>query len=211
MSDAGGLYISSGLDVLRPKSGKAYPIPCDEWELLKGKLAKVSSPPWFYQTVASVLFGVAGSMLVTILSGTLPTATQSNARVVAWSTVIVATLCGLLSLLFSHQQRRLQVVYAREVVQQMEVIQNRYESTVTTLSSETLGITFARYGAEDRFADVTEILRKEIRNSSLNVAVGNHICGDPCPNVPKRLEVNYSHNGVNKEKSVDEGGTLVLP
>jgi len=59
MSDTGSFHISTGLDVLPPKSGKAYPIPCDEWELLKGKLTKVSETPWFFQTAGSILAGVA--------------------------------------------------------------------------------------------------------------------------------------------------------
>ena len=211
MTAAGGFHIATGLDVLPPKSGKAYPIPCDEWELLKNKLEKVSSPPWFYQTVGSVLSGVAGSMLVTILSDTLPQGGQSNARVVAYATVMVSAVCASLSFLFAHQQRDLKVAYVSEVIQQMQIIQNRYETSVTTTTVETLVITSARYGARGMFTDVTEILRKQVQNSTLVTAVGNHICGDPAPNVAKTLEVKYSHNGNSMEKSVEEGGTLSLP
>lgn len=203
-----GIHISSGLDVLRPKSGNAYPIPCDEWDLLKSKLTKVALPPWFYQTVGSVLMGVAGSMLVTILSGTLPAAGQSNARVIASSTVIVATVCGLLSFLFAHKERDLQAVYISEVIQQMSVIENRYEASTY---GGTLILISALYGANDKFGDVTEILQGQVYNAALVAAVGNHLCGDPIPNTPKKLIVKYSYNGLTQEKTVPEGFILRLP
>lgn len=127
MPENEGLHLSTGLDVLRPKSGNAFPIPCDEWELLKSRLKKVSSPRWFYQTAGSVLAGVAGSMLVTVLSGTLPPSPQSDARVVAWATIAASSICAGLSFLFAHNQRDLQAVYVSEVIQQMTIIENRYE------------------------------------------------------------------------------------
>jgi hypothetical protein len=178
--------------------------------LLKGKLTKVSETPWFFQTAGSILAGVAGSMFVTILSGTLPSPPQSNARVVAWSTVIASAICSILSFVFAEQQRDLHAVYVSEVVQQMKIIENRYETVVNTIV-ETFTLISARYGGGGKFTDVTEILRKQIRNSTLIVAVGNHLCGDPNPGFNKTLIVKYSQNGVNVEKIIEEGGTLKLP
>ena len=45
--------MSQGYEVLPPKSGKAYPILCDDWENLKSKLTSVSSEPWFFKMLAA--------------------------------------------------------------------------------------------------------------------------------------------------------------
>lgn len=93
---SGAFHISQGLDVLQPKSGKAYPISCEEWELIKERLGRVSTPPWICQTAGSLLAGVALSTFVVIVTGTLPDA-HSIARIVAWAVVVVSVLGSVLS------------------------------------------------------------------------------------------------------------------
>ena len=73
----------------------------------------------------------------------------------------------------------------------------------------------AEYGAGDKLVDVTEILRKHVRDfplivlpsSSYNAAFG----GDPAPGVVKQLKIQYRMNGKAGEASFPEDATILLP
>ena len=67
VTEQGKFQVSQGFDVLPPRSGNAYPIPCEEWKALKSKISKITSEPWFFHTIGSLLLGVALSSFVTIL------------------------------------------------------------------------------------------------------------------------------------------------
>lgn len=138
MSDTSGFRISQGLDVLPPKSGNAYPIPCDEWNFLKGKLGLVSDSPWMYQNLASLFVGVGLATFVTIIMGLLPPLSQSSyAIVIAWAVVAVMVICGLTCLHFAQQQKKMRSVHVSEVIRQMEIIERRYEVVTGDASKPT--------------------------------------------------------------------------
>ena len=127
MNDTSGFHISLGLDVLTPKSGNAYPIPCDDWDFLKGKLRQVSEPPWVYQNAAPLLFGVGLATLATIITGTLPPlSSSSQAIVIAWAIVAVTSTCGLVCLHFAKEQKKMRSAHVADVIVQMEIIERRY-------------------------------------------------------------------------------------
>lgn len=121
--ETGALRVSHGFDVLQPRSGPAYPIPCDEWELLKGKLRLISTAPWFYQTIGSALIGAAISTAPTALIVQM-TSTQT---IIAWAWAAVTFISGALSLSFAHQQRKVNHAQASDVLLQMEIIEKRYD------------------------------------------------------------------------------------
>ena len=127
MSDQGTFQVSQGLEVLRPRSGKAYPIPCEEWMHLKTKISKLSSEPWFFHTVGSLLLGAALTTYVSILLGTFSLPAQQRTLDIAWSVVAATTISGLFCLLFAHKERGAQRERASEVVAQMDLIEKRYE------------------------------------------------------------------------------------
>jgi len=83
--------------------------------------------------------------------------------------------------------------------------QPAYGGRVTILS--------AQYGARDRFADVTRILRTRMgRDGRLQLPVGNDTMGgDPAPATPKVLRIEYEIQGRRLHKDVREGDMLVLP
>ena len=69
----------------------------------------------------------------------------------------------------------------------------------------------ATYGAGDRRADVTEMLRHLVASGSLHVTVGNSLAGsDPAPNQPKELRVEYKLGGEQATKVVREDQTLAI-
>ena len=121
--ETGTIKMSQGLDVLQPRSGEAYPIPCEEWEFLKSKIRLMSDSPWFYQTVGSALIGAAISTALALLFATL----SEKQQIIAWAAVVVTAVCGSLALLFAQQQKKVRQVQASDVLIQMEIIEKRYE------------------------------------------------------------------------------------
>ena len=73
----------------------------------------------------------------------------------------------------------------------------------------------AEYGAGKKVRDVTDILRKHAGNfpvialpgASYNTSLG----GDPAPNTPKELKIQYRINGKPGEVTLRENATIVLP
>jgi hypothetical protein len=124
--DTATIKMSQGFDVLQPKSGEAYPIPCDEWEFLKSKIRAMSDAPWLYQILGSALVGASISTLVAILFTTL----TDRQVIVAWSAVAVTGLCGAVTLLFAQQQKGVRQIQASDVLTQMEIIEKRYQRVV---------------------------------------------------------------------------------
>ena len=78
-----------------------------------------------------------------------------------------------------------------------------------------LEIVSAVYGAftveESGFVDVTEHLRKLVREYKLTVVASNSIAGDPANQVVKQMRVDYTIGGRNLTRTVDENRTLTIP
>ena len=121
------IQMSQGLDVLLPKSGPAYPIPCGEWDLLKDQARRFSSEPWFFHTIGSTLLGSAAATWISILLGTFESASADRARTVAWAVTAVSAISGGLALTFAHLQRKVRAQQASDLARQMELIEQRYE------------------------------------------------------------------------------------
>ncbi|HTV59293.1 MAG TPA: hypothetical protein VMJ93_10510 [Verrucomicrobiae bacterium] len=75
-----------------------------------------------------------------------------------------------------------------------------------------LQIVRAYYGLNNRTSDVSQSLRRMIRNNSLVVQVTNYnMGGDPYPGADKVLTVVYRINGREQTSTVKEGNTLRIP
>jgi hypothetical protein len=131
MTDNGSFQISQGLDVLKPRSGPAYPIPCKEWNQLKSRIGILSSDPWFFHTIGSLLFGASITSILPIIFGTFSLPSQQRTLDIAWAVVICSALSGALCLIFANKERSAQRVRASEIVAQMELIEERYEGKIT--------------------------------------------------------------------------------
>jgi hypothetical protein len=131
MTEQTTIQMSQGLEILRPRSDQAYPIPCEEWILLKTKISRMTAEPWFFHTVGSVLIGAAASTWIAILVGTFSAPAQHDALVIAWAVVATTTLAGVLCLFFAHEQRKADRERASDVVAQMVLIEKRYERALS--------------------------------------------------------------------------------
>jgi hypothetical protein len=72
-------------------------------------------------------------------------------------------------------------------------------------------IVFARYGAGEKFFDVTDALRAQVKGCKLNIDAGDHLAGDPCPGTTKELRVIYIHRGKWKTGTCNRGERLSIP
>jgi hypothetical protein len=78
-------------------------------------------------------------------------------------------------------------------------------------ASARLVIHSAKYGAKGIENDVTELLQSKVSADKLKIAASNRLGGDPFPNEPKELVVDYSHKGERRIITVKEGNVLSLP
>ena len=73
----------------------------------------------------------------------------------------------------------------------------------------------AEYGAGKQYRDVTEILRRHVRDFPVIVLPGTSynagLGGDPAPGVHKELKIRYRIDGKPGEVSLPENATIVLP
>ncbi len=127
MNQDGGFHMSQGLDVLQPKSGPAYPIPCGDWDALKEQIKRISHEPWFFHTLGSILLGASLATFITIILGTIDSAQHEKAHIIAWAIVAVTGLSGALCMFFAHKERGIKRQRGSDLVTQMELIEQRFE------------------------------------------------------------------------------------
>lgn len=68
----------------------------------------------------------------------------------------------------------------------------------------------ALYGAREHRVDVKKAILKEFRARG-SVFVGNQLAGDPCPNVVKDLQLDFSYRGTKQKVVLPEGSSLQFP
>ena len=121
------LKMSQGYEVLKPKSGKAFPILCNEWDVLKEQLKALTTEPWFFHSTASLLLGAALATLIAIWTGAISSTTVANASVVAWAVVAVCAITGFAMLYFAYKERGIHRAKAHTVLTHMRLIEERFE------------------------------------------------------------------------------------
>jgi len=120
--------MSQGYEILPPKSGQAYPIPCEEWDMLKAKVQRIESSPSFFDTAGGILAGAALSTFITIIVGTFNDPGQEIERAYAWAVVVACCICAALCYYFSYREAKTRRVQTSEIISQMELIEHRYKT-----------------------------------------------------------------------------------
>jgi hypothetical protein len=131
MTEKSSIQMSQGYDVLPPKTGKAYPILCEEWEYLKRKVRSISEKPNVYHSIGFLLFGACISTVIAILTGSFPNPdpnTLSPRLVIAWAVVAVTLLVGSICMYFAKEQSKVNQMKASDVLSQMDLIERRYQN-----------------------------------------------------------------------------------
>ena len=130
MSNDSPYKLSQGYEVLPPKSGKAYPILCDEWDFLKTKINSISYKLNIYLELGFLFVGISFSTFVAIITGAIssenPTQSKSLFVIIAWAIVVTTIIIGLIFLFFAYEIEKIKKQRASEIVSQMEIIEKRY-------------------------------------------------------------------------------------
>ena len=131
MSNNTTLKLTQGYEVLRPKNDTAFPIPCNEWDVLRGQIEDLTTEPWLFQTLGAMLLGAALATIISIWTGGVSTAsTTSSYVVVAWAITAACCVCGLACLYFANKERDVYRSKAATVVTQMKLIEERFEREI---------------------------------------------------------------------------------
>lgn len=120
------IRMSQNVELVQWREGKAYPIPCDEWDYLKRRIGEVSNHPNPFHTLGSLLLGAALSTLITILLGGI--AVGQASVTIAWAVTAVTLISGIIALVFAYKQDKVEKVQARNVLDQMAIIERRYKA-----------------------------------------------------------------------------------
>lgn len=122
------IKVSQGYEVLRPKADQAYPVPCNEWDVLRQQIEVLTTDPWFFQNIGSLLVGAAVATVISIWTGAVVSSpTTPNAIVVAWAVAAVCGITGAATLFFAYKERGVHRSKASMVVVQMKLIEARFE------------------------------------------------------------------------------------
>jgi hypothetical protein len=127
MTSNPGFTMDQRYVVLPPRPVPAYPVPHKEWERLKTRIGDLYGEPPYYQTAGPLLIGVALTTLTSIALGLPPSANSDRALVVAWAIVTVTLILGFSFLDFAKTKRTMRRVSATDIVEEMNVIQARFE------------------------------------------------------------------------------------
>lgn len=118
--------MAQDLNVLTPRSDKAYPIPCKEWEHIKSRVEKLTDEPFMFQTIGGALIGVAFSTITSLLTGSVTGADPVRAAITAWAITIGSAIAGVLCLVFAMKERGSRRDKATDIVAQMDLIEERF-------------------------------------------------------------------------------------
>ena len=107
--------------------------------------------------------------------------------------------------------KKLTVDYTIDGVAKTKTV-NEGETLVLSAKAPKLLIRKAVYGdlPDGAKTDVTEKVQAKVANDSLSVEATNENFGDPAENVAKKLTVDYTFDGKDGSKTVNEGETLTI-
>ena len=127
MTNTGSIRMSQGMDVLQPKSGEAYPIPCQEWDSLKERIGRLGMEPWIFASLGSLFIGAALTTIITIVIGGIRGDSQGHHILIAWAVVGITTMTGLISGGFSMKERATHRERAADIITTMKLLEGRFE------------------------------------------------------------------------------------
>ena len=117
--------VSQALRIQIPKDTPAYPVPCNEWSLIKNKITDLSFSNDYFNDGGWAALGAGISVFASTFSGGIfSEIIQDTIWVIAVSLVIIGILC----LVFANQQKKQKKAQASEILAQMEIIESRYPS-----------------------------------------------------------------------------------
>lgn len=121
------IQIRPDYTVYEPKEQRIYPIPEPDWDRLKRLIRRISPRDQLWQNLASACFGVCGSAILTFIgfltASGLPTWVFPTTGAVA----ISGGILGAAFLKFDSQIEEYQRASSKDVIEEIELIEERYE------------------------------------------------------------------------------------
>ena len=134
MKTKSSFKMSQDFELVHLQTKRAYPVVIEEWNYLKHKIQSLRDNSNIYTSMASALIGVAATAAFAALSlkfqATKVTSTPMP-ELVSWSVFGCASFCSALSYYFAKSQKQVYKFTANDVIEQMELIEKRYESEET--------------------------------------------------------------------------------
>jgi hypothetical protein len=124
--------MSQGLEVLPPKSDKAYPIPCKEWDSIKARVQRLTDEPFVFQTIGAALLGASLSTMTSVFTGSISGTNIERTTALAWAIIGTTGLVGIACLAFAKKERVSRRERAADIVEQMRLIEARFDGIVKT-------------------------------------------------------------------------------
>jgi len=124
--------ISQEFEIIPHQKGKAYPIGVQEWVFLKSRIKEIKVEINNFHAIGFLLLGASASCLITIL------ATEFKVKAseyFTWTIFGITLIGGLLSIYFAYDKHKHEGAKPNEVINQMELIEYRFESTEENASA----------------------------------------------------------------------------
>jgi hypothetical protein len=120
--------VSQEFEIIPPQKGQAYPIGVKEWEYLKEKVKQINIEINNFHTIGHLLLGASASCLTTIIATNF---NDDKSKYLTWALFGVKLICGLLSIIFAKDKHKQESSKPNEIINQMELIESRFENKRT--------------------------------------------------------------------------------
>lgn len=220
MNNNSSFKFSQDFEVIPFKKEKVYMIAKREWDFLKSKLRNIGYSINIYYALGVFILGLSGTAWLNIIFIGFPKNPDGSCTkmyVICIAFAIATAIIGALLLWFGERQRKAQKTKVADVLEQMNIIENRYSEDKDINQKEIvqpkpiLEIITATYGTEQVNLDVTEELKQKIVNNKLEIVASNSIKGDPAKGTIKKLTIKYVFGGKTMTKEFVERTKAIIP
>ena len=120
------LKITLGMEVLSPKTEKAYPISCDEWNYLKENISLIPTKPNVYYTIGTLLFGASITILITIFTSNF----LKFYYIIIWVIFVTTFLFSVMTLFYAFDKTKTNRTNSLNIIDYMNLIEKRYQTKI---------------------------------------------------------------------------------
>lgn len=118
------LTISHKWEIKRPGKEEAYIVPKSDWIRLRKRVQRIKSPSRIFLSVGYLLFGVAGTALISAIS---LIGSGDHRSLIYWAIFAITSICGGVCLLFNRYQRKQETSLKEDALDCMSEIEEKYE------------------------------------------------------------------------------------
>ncbi len=118
--------VSQEFEIIPHQKGKAYPIGVKEWDFIKKKINEINIEINNFHSIGFLLLGACLSCLISIIATDFK---KDSNEYLTWTIFGISLIGGILSIYFSNDKLKQESAKPKEIVNQMELIESRFETT----------------------------------------------------------------------------------